>query len=165
MITEEEILEAREREKLLAESYYKGIVDFMKWTSTVVIAAILWVGNTVTSITGLPRMLAIVGLGFLVVSLATAILAVKRVLTAWATEWVLSREEHTLYLLKKLKAIEPSKVTEEKETEQIQRVIKAIDATKPFAQPTGFSTRVSSHIAFLLIGLLLYICAQVLSVL
>jgi hypothetical protein len=165
MITEEDIIEAEEREKLLAESYHKGIMDFVKWTSTVAIAAILWVGNAVTSITGLPRILAIVGLGFLVVSLATAILAVKRVLTAWAAEWVLAKEDYTLCLLKKIKAIEPSKVTQEKEDEQIQRLIKANDATKPFARPTGFSTWISCHIALLLVGLLLYVFAQVWSVL
>lgn len=133
MITEEDITQAREREKLLAGSYYKGIVDFMKWTSTVAIAAILWVGNTLTSIAGMPWIISIASLVFLVLSLVIAILAVRLILIAWAREWAWAREEHTLYLLKKLKAIEPSKVSQEKEVEQIQRVIKAIDATRPFS--------------------------------
>ena len=43
MITEKDIDYAREQEKLLSETYLKGIVDFMKWSSTLVIAAILWI--------------------------------------------------------------------------------------------------------------------------
>lgn len=162
MITEEEITELRQRERILAESYFKGIMDFVKWTSTVAIAAILWVGNTITSIAGLPRIISIASLVFLILSLSIAVLAVRRVLTAWATEWVLAREDYTFCLLKKLKAIEPSKVTEQKETEQINRLIKAIDDTRPFSRPTGFSTWVSWHTSLLIAGLLMYVLAQVL---
>jgi hypothetical protein len=61
-----------------------------------------------------------------------------------------------------LKAIEPSKVTEQKETEQINRLIKAIDDTRPFLRPTGFSTWVSWHTSLLIAGLLMYVLAQVL---
>jgi len=49
MITEKDITKAEEEEKLWGESYLKGIMDFVKWTSTVAIAAILWVGNAITS--------------------------------------------------------------------------------------------------------------------
>lgn len=33
MITEDDISQAEEKNKLLAESYLKGIMDFIKWTS------------------------------------------------------------------------------------------------------------------------------------
>jgi len=144
-------------------SYLKGIIDFVKWTSTIAIAAILWVGNTMTSITGLLRILAIVGLVFLVGSLIIAIILVNRVLTAWAREWDLARESYSFYVLKKFKAVEPSKVTEQKETEQINHLLKAGKATWPFSQPAVFSAGVSWHIAFLAAGLFIYVLAQILS--
>lgn len=165
MISEEDIIQAREKEKILAGSYLKGITDFVKWTSTIAVAAILWIGNGITSIAGLPWKISIAGLVFLVLSLAIAVFAAKRILTAWATEWASASEEHTLYVLKKWKAVEPTKLPEKEEVEQIYRYLDAVKATRPFTQPTGFSAQVSWHIALLLVGLLLYVCAQVLSVL
>lgn len=70
-------------------------------------------------------------------------------------------EDYKFCLLKKLKAVEPSKITKQKEAEQIDRLVNAVDATKPFSQPTGFSVWISWHITLLVFGLLLYILAQV----
>jgi len=165
MITEDDITQAGKQEKLSAESYLKGIMDFVKWTSTVIIAAILWIGNTIASIKGLSRILAAVGLVSLFVSLVIAIFVVRRVLAAWAKEWVLAGEYYTFYLLKKLKAVDPTKITEQKETEQINCLLSAISATKSYSKPVGFSALVIIHITFLVIGLILYLLAQVLSVL
>ena len=185
MITEEDITQAREQEKLLAESYLKGITDFVKWTSTVAIAAILWVGNGITAIAGLPQIIALVALAFLVSSLIIAVLTIGRVLTAWAKEWDVAREDYSFCLLKKLKAILSSKLIEQarveqlkqmaerleqeiddlelKESEQIERLINAIKTARPFSSPKGFSTWVSWHMRLLLLGLILYILAQVLT--
>ncbi|MBA7509692.1 hypothetical protein ES705_01656 [subsurface metagenome] len=163
MITEKDITEANEEEKLWGKSYLKGIIDFVKWASTIAIAVILWVGNTMTSTTGFLRILAIVGLVFLVGSLIIAIIIVNRVLIAWGREWDLARESYSFYVLKKFKTVEPSKVTEQKETEQINHLLKAEKATWPFSQPTVFSVWVSCHIAFLVAGLLIYVLAQILS--
>jgi hypothetical protein len=165
MITEKDIIQAGEQEKQLTTSYLKGIIDFVKWTSTVAIAATLWIGNSITPIVGLSRIMIIAGLAFLIGSLVVAVFAIRRVLTAWATEWDRAREEYSLLLLKKWKAIKPSGVTEQKETEQIKRVIDAIDATRPFSQPTGFQAWISLHAAFLLAGLILYLVAQILGTL
>jgi|GEM_PF-2625555 len=161
MITEKDIKQAEKEEKRLVESYLKGITDFVRWTSTVAIAAILWVGNIITSTAGFSRAWLLISLVFLVLSLGIAVLTVRLVLIAWATEWNLASEDYNFCLLKKLKAIDPPKVTEQKETEQISRLIKAIDDTKPFSRPTGFSTWVSLHIGLLLIGLLTYVFAQI----
>ncbi len=103
MITEKDIEHAREQEKLLSETYLKGIVDFMKWSSTLAIAAILWISSNIKSVAGLSWVLSIVSLFFLVVSLVVAVLAVKWVLTAWAREWNVAREDYNLSLFKKFK--------------------------------------------------------------
>ncbi len=167
MITDEDIAQAEKQEKVLVEAYLKGITDFVKWSSTLAIAAILWVGDNITSIAGLSWAwrLSIVSLLFLVGSLVIAVLMVSLVLKAWAAEWVVTSEDYSFVVLKKLKAIEPSKVTKQKEVEQVNRLLDAIDATRPFSQPARFNTWLSWHIVFLIAGLFIYALAQTLSTL
>jgi len=66
----------------------------MKWSSTLVIAAILWISRNMTSIEGLFWWLSIASLIFLLVSLVVAVFAFKWVLTAWAREWSVAREDY-----------------------------------------------------------------------
>ena len=165
MITQKDIDEAREREKLQSTAYLENVVDFVKWTSTVAIATILWVGNALTSFSGMALISGIAGLFSLICSIAMAILVIRRVLTAQSTEWIAASESYGLYLLKQAKAYDLGKVTEEKEVEQINRLIKALDASKPFLQPKGFARWVAFHTILLLVGLLLYVVAQLLSML
>lgn len=135
------------------------------YTSTIAIAAILWIGNSITSFAGLYRIMAIASLVFLVVSLVIAVFTVKRVLNAWASEWILAREDCTVLMLKKFNAIEPSKASKQIEIEHINRLMKAIDDTKTFSQPTGFNAYISWHISILLAGLFIYVLALVLGTL
>ncbi|MGC1122968.1 MAG: hypothetical protein WBA22_17950 [Candidatus Methanofastidiosia archaeon] len=67
--------------------YLNGIRDFMKWTSTFAVAAILWIGNAVTSMVGISKLLAIIGLCFLIISLLVAINSSRTVLYAQAQYW------------------------------------------------------------------------------
>lgn len=173
MITEKDIEYAREKEKLLSETYIKGIVDFMKWSSTIAIAAILWISRNITSVEGLFWWLSIVSLIFLLFSLIVAVFAVKWVLTAWAREWDLAIEDYDFSLLKKWKWLGVSKLIptnsvelaelDRKEHEQIGRLLKALNATKPFSEPNKFIAWVSWHIAFLVAGLFIYVLAQIMS--
>jgi ABC-type multidrug transport system fused ATPase/permease subunit len=160
MITENEIHHAEERENLLSESFLKGVMDFIKWTSTIAIAAILWVGNSITSVTGLPWIISIASLIFLIFSLIVAVLAVKRVLKTWADEWDIAKELYILLLMKKLKSIEPSIITEQKETEQITKLIKSADPVKSLSRSEGFICWVTLHTGLLLVGLLMYVFAR-----
>lgn len=161
-ITDADIAQAERQERLSAQSYHKGLIDFTKWTSTLATAATLWVGNVITKTVGLSRAFAMASCASLVISLVFAIFVIKRVLQAWAKEWVVATEDYSLLLLKKLKAIEPGKVTKEEEIEQIKRLLSAIDATKPFSKPSAFKVLLTCHIAFLTLGLLLYLVSQIL---
>lgn len=169
MITDKDIAQAEEQEKLLAETYLKGIADFVKWSSTLAVAAILWIGNHITSVAGLLWVLSVLSLIFLVSSLVVAVLVVRRVLTAWAREWDVARGDHTFSLFKKWKAFEASEPKRiemaKKEQELINRLIDAIDAVRPFSEPKSFSTWVSWHIVLLIVGLVIYALAQALSAL
>jgi len=171
-ITEKDLLEAREQDRRLAESYLNQIPDVVKWTSTVAVAGILWIGNNLASVRGLSWVISIVSLIFLVGSLVIAVFAVRRVLAAWAREWDIAREDYTLCVLKKWKTLKESEAAstksakldeiERKEEEHINHLVKAIGVARPYSEPTGFSILVSLHIGFLIAGLLAYILAQIL---
>jgi hypothetical protein len=51
------------------ETYLKGIVDFVKWTSSINVAAMLWIGSNINTISKPPQYIAIVALGCLAISL------------------------------------------------------------------------------------------------
>jgi hypothetical protein len=163
MVTEADLEEARKQEITSAQTFYKGVIDFIKWTSTLAAAGILWVGATVTSTEGVARYLAGLGLVSLITSLIMAVSIMHRVLTAWSREWDEHRAEHTLWLVKKLKAIDAAKVSDEEEVKYVEQLMSAIDAARPFRETGGFSKKVVYHIGLLTIGLLLYAIAQVLS--
>lgn len=175
MITDKDIAEAGEQERLQAEAYLKGTIDFIKWSSTLAVAAILWIGNFIASATGVSRMISAVSLLLLLISLIVAILAAKRVLTAWAREWDAARENHAFSLFKKwkwfktkeLKATETTQLNEldKQESERINLLINTLDAIKPFSESKRFNAWISLHIILLIGGLLAYIVAQFLSVL
>ena len=84
MVTEADLEEARKQEITSAQTFYKGVIDFIKWTSTLAAAGILWVGATVTSTEGVARYLAGLGLVSLITSLIMAVSIMHRVLTAWS---------------------------------------------------------------------------------
>lgn len=165
MITKADVTQAEIEERLSEQLYYRGLVDFTKWTSTLAIAGVLWVGGAITRTIGLSQALMITSSVVLVISLIFAIVLMRRVLQAWGKEWVRAIEHHTFLLTKQFKAFEPEQVTAEKESDQINRLISAIDATREFSRPSGFNAMATSHIAFLVLGLFLYIIAQALSVL
>jgi hypothetical protein len=171
-ITEKDLLEAREQDRQLAELYLTQIPDFVKWTSTVAVAAILWVGNKLGSVIGLSWAISIVSLVFLVGSLVIGVFAVRRVVAAWAREWDVAREDYNLCVLKKWKTFKEREATgtksaeldeiERKEKEQINHLVKAIGVARPYSEARGFSILVSLHIGSLTAGLLAYILAQIL---
>ena len=74
MITDKDITEAGEQEKFQADAYLKGMIDFIKWSSTLAVAAILWIGNFITSARGVSLLISAVSLSLLMISLIVAIL-------------------------------------------------------------------------------------------
>ncbi len=156
-ITEKDIEEAKLKHEELAKSYLKGVNDFIKWTSTVVIGSMLWISTSIAKYIGNIKMVSISSLIFLVLSLVVAILTVRRVLKSWGSEWELANVDYSFYVIKKLKYVEPDKITKEKEEEIIDDLIKKIGETKPYSNPKRFNFLVSLHIIFLVVGLILFV--------
>lgn len=57
MLTERDLIESREAEKRTGEVFRKGIIDFIRWTVTVTIAAVIWIGGQSQSLLGMGRLL------------------------------------------------------------------------------------------------------------
>ena len=165
MLTEKDLLECREAEKFSGETFLKGIIDFIKWTSTVAAAAVIWIGSLSSSLAGTPRMVAGAGMLVILLSIVIAAIAIRRVLNAWAAEWNLAIREHSYVLLKKLEALEPSKVTEHQMAESIEQLMQATNFTRAYSRPLAYSRWISCNAGSFMLGLLLYIIALALATL
>jgi uncharacterized integral membrane protein len=174
-ITEKDLAQIRDREKELAAQYFKQAPDFLKWTSTVAVAAVLWIGNSIDSVSGAAWVASIACLLLLICSLILAVFAIKRILAARTRQWDVVRENYTLYLIKQWKSLKQAGVhlgetstlddVRKEEEEQIERLLKAVDSVRAYSEPKGFSMRVSLHMVLLIAGLIVYVLAQVLSTL
>lgn len=152
MITNKDIVEAEGHENLPGEEYLKGIVDFVKWSSALAVAAILWIGNFITSAKGSWTISAF-SLLLLTSSLVVAVLAARRVLTAWVREWDVAREDHAFPLFKKWKAIRTEALKpagtsqrdelDKQDRERTERLIKATCAVRPFSESKGSNSWIS----------------------
>lgn len=188
MFTKEERNQAIEDEQLYENLYLKGILDFIKWTSAIATAALLWVGNALSSFTGLPQILAFLGLLFFILSIGVAVITVRQVLIAWARKWNMVTEasyvlrtwdptalrkanelenrfghlDSTEYFAEMTRAGEsyPSADLVIKELEQLEPLTKALNAASPYSSPRRFSIWVSWHVSLLLVGLVFYVAAQ-----
>ena len=162
-LTEWDIMQDEKQERFWAMSYHKGVVDFVKWTSTLAGAAMLWVSNAISTTTGWPRFFMIASSISLILSLVLAIFTARQVLAAWATEWKVASEMYTLSVLKKFKATSLKKVSEEKEREQINRLLSAYKDAWLYQEPAVFNRWVTGHTLLLAFGLAMYLIAQALS--
>ena len=109
------------------------------------------------------RFLAMISLVFLISSLVVAVYTVRWVLMGWAREWIAKQEEEKLFLMKKLKAVDESKVTDEQEKMQIEQLLNALEATELFHKPSSLTNRVVGHTLLLIGGLLFYVATQIIS--
>jgi hypothetical protein len=54
MVTDRETKRAEKEETLKADAYLRGITDFVKWTTTLAVAAVLWVASGLGGKPGYP---------------------------------------------------------------------------------------------------------------
>ena len=70
-------------------------------------------------------------------------------------------KDQTFVLLKKAEAVGLTKPEEQRVKETINELLDAIDATKKYTRPIEYSIWISWHTGLLILGLLLYVTAQV----
>lgn len=153
MITNEKI-------NLSANTYLKGIIDYVKWTSTIAIAIIILIGSNLTTIKG-SKIIIFISLSVLALSLIIAIFTVGRVLDAWALNW--ECDKASLIILKSIKIEGTTVIAENIDSNQINRLNEAIEANQPYNEPKVFNSYVTWHVSLLVIGLYLYLAAQALN--
>lgn len=160
MLTEKDLTDSQETEKASGESFLRGVTDFLKWTSTVAAAAVIWIGGLSGSLTGAPRILAAVSVAAILVSLVVAVITIRRVLTAWAKSWNLAIKDSKYVLLKKLHAVDPAMVAKNQMAEAIDELLDAVDASRTYSRPAEYARWVTSHVSLLVLGLILHVIAQ-----
>ncbi len=148
-------------------------MDYLKWTTTLAGAAILWVGNEVLGLGGVPQMVAKVGLVLLLASMMAALLAAFKVLGAWEHNWAfwsalstyhrLREAGHGKLLVSEDVADRVAQVVEAAKGVQLKEALdtgpKSLLATSPrFVRPW-----VISHVGLLVAGVFAYAVAQVLA--
>jgi len=161
MLTEKDLTDSQETEKANGESFLRGVTDFLKWTSTVAAAAVIWIGGLSGSLTGAPRILAAVSLAAILVSLIVAVITMRRVLTAWAKSWNLAIKDSKYVLLKKLQAVDPAMVAKNQVAEAIDELLDAVDASRTYSRPAEYARWATWHVSLLVLGLILHVIAVV----
>ena len=130
------------RENEERDLYLEGIKDFVKWTSTFAVAAILWIANAITSMAGIPRLFAVLGLCSLIISLLLAINLSSTILYAQAQYW--------------------KKYLGQREGEEsIPRLFWDIGLTSVVLEKM-LSSEIDLHLYLLLAGFFFYVCAVLL---
>jgi len=155
-----------------ADTYFRVVVDFLKWTSTVTIGAMVWIGNNLDKVKPIPLVIAIVALLCLFASLVVAIHVVRRISIAAAKDWSLAIADSAILRNSILKSVLLSIVPAEELSagfEREERAAKdhkwdALKAAQPFSQPEGFNFWITVYVISLLTGLFLYVFAQILNV-
>lgn len=157
-----ELEELANQEQACEETFFKGLIEFLKWTSTVALAATLWIGNSLGLSTGITTGLSIIGLLLLVFSVVLAILMFTRALAALAGKWMYIKEWQKLGFIQIAQRARPSMKTLVAEEEQIEKALDATEASSKLAGPQPFSVLIILHTVSLLVGLLLYAVGQIL---
>lgn len=153
------ITELIDVEKVKEESYFKGIVDYIKWTSTIGIGAILWIGNTLRMNY---QLITIISLIFLISSLIIAIFIIYQVLGLWSKEWEAARKTKSAiyshnFFAKYAGSGDPPENSRKKIDDKFAQAYDAFLATESYQKPKQFNKIVFFHIFLLVIGLILYI--------
>jgi hypothetical protein len=172
-IDQQTVQDTLKREQEVEEQFLKQVPDFVKWTSTVAAAAVLWIANSLDSLSQPARLASLASLLLLIISLIVAVFAIKRIVTACASRLNLARHATNLMLSEQAKSLShlPGITSDQldairkKGIEQRKLLIDAIEADQPYLDPKGFSTPVSWHVGLLIGALFFYILAQLLNTL
>jgi len=143
------------------ESYSKKLIDFVKWTSTIAVAAILWIGNDITSVTGWPQFLSILGLIILIFSLFFAVYSASIVLSASGSYWKLAGVEYYHRLMVHYVGENPSQFEQGELKRSFDDCLKTFRDVIDYSKPEKYVSWVKCHIYFLAAGLSSYVLSQI----
>jgi len=165
MFKKEDLDKYQQKERLGAETYLTSYVDFVKWTTTLDLAAIVWLATVTSSYVGLARWLTLLGLASLVIALVLAVLALKTVLDTSAHEWDVARLHHSLALLDLFETSGASEdFVKRKRDELTKRFNELSQIGDKFYGTQLFNRLATWHTATLAGGVVLYALGQLVTV-
>ena len=166
MGVKEQLEEYLRYEKDSADAYLAAYVDFIKWTTTIAVAAVLWVSTALGALAGIPRYIAIASLVFLVLALLLAVLAFKRGIDRSAHFWDIARLNWSRALLDAFeKAGADAEFVSRKRKELTGRFDSLSSVGEKLTGSAHFQRTAMWHVITLSIGAALYGLAQVWSTL
>ena len=164
MFNANEINNLKNKERVAAENYLHNLTDFVKWTTTLTLAAVVWISTAITSFEGFAQTVGITSLLALLVSLVFAIISIKRVFDGSSNEWDLSRATHTIALLELFEKINPSADFIEKRRKKANELLeKSLEQNTKYYGTSYFNAPVTLHSISLCIGVALYAVSQLIS--
>jgi len=157
-----------------SETYLSGVTDLIKWTSTIIIAATLWIADNVTSIKEPLRIIALAALPCLIFALAIAAYTFWQATVTLAKEWALAdRADALTKIVEKFQKLPPV-VAKKQDTwaraqvemqEAAEQYLEAISAARSASQLKAFKIRTALLITLLTMGIFCYALAQILNAL
>lgn len=138
-------------DKELADSYLEGVVSYLKWTSTITLAAIFWIGSNFLRLEkDVAVLVSIVSIVLLFVALFKAMELMIRVVGLRGIEW------HPYYRARILAELFPG------DPEYVKSVAhrwkKELDThMSGIRNPSTFARELNRHFDYLSMGLFLYI--------
>ena len=155
-----------QEEDATANSYIASLTDFVKWTTTINLAAVVWIANTLSSSAQILQVSSIIALTSLIFSLLFAIIAIKRILDASSNEWDVSRILNSRALLRLTIASEIGDVSSD--NLKLGELEKQLNATlgirKKYRETAHFNQPATLHTALLAFGITAYAVGQLITV-
>jgi len=146
-------------DRILADSFFEGVVSYLKWTSTVTLAAILWIGSNFPGLESrIAAWCAVFSIILLLYSIMTAMLLVKRVVHLRGVEWFPFYQACCTLGRFELGVYSPEDADDLEQALGIGKSEVAADLTL-LKDPDCFSRELNKHFVALAIGLVLYVFA------
>lgn len=152
-----------ERERLGASAYLASYVDFLKWSTTITLAAVAWVS---TSGGFLFHTSTLASLGALAASLLFAVLGLSRVVSAYARDWDLASLQRSYALLDLFEASQADKTFIKSKKKELDDRFQQLSSLAPkFTDSASFNTLLVLHVVALGLGVLLMALDQLMPIL
>lgn len=159
----DDVKESSLRERTRGEAYLGGLVDFIKWTSTISLAAVAWVAEAASEASGVSQRVSVAALVVLLFSIGVAVLAVKNVLAAWARQWEVAQASHILREVETFWAgMLEDDFLQRRKKEALDGLAEALGNSKKYDRPAFFNRLIVCHISLSALGIAIYVIALIL---
>lgn len=168
---EQKILDVLEKygeaEQTASKTYLTTLTDFVKWTTTITLAAVVWIANTLSSSSQVLQISGVLALLLLVFSLLFAVIGIKHILDVASNEWDIERILHHRAYLRLATVFRTNDETSEKvKLNELERQLNAALAVrKKYRESKFFKLPVTLHATLLALGVATYGVGQFILVL